>query len=88
MKRHEINKFECIPCTKNFSVKPDLCRHILYEHEKKRSSCDTCGKTSVTNLKRHMQFNHPEFANSVEDDEVLHRDRIWSELGDAWQYRG
>ena len=87
IKRHYINKFECIPCSKNYSVKRDLCKHILYEHEKKRSSCDTCGKT-VTNLKKHMLFNHPEMAYSVEDDEKLNRDRIWAELGDAWQYRG
>ena len=87
-RKHEINKFECIPCSKSFSVKRDLCRHILYEHEKKRASCNICGKTSVTNLKSHMKFKHPEMANSVEDDERINRDRIAAQLGDAWQYRG
>ena len=61
LKKHKTNKFECVPCTKNFSVKRDLCRHILYEHEKRRTSCDICGKVSVTNLKNHMKFNHPDY---------------------------
>ena len=87
-RKHEINKFECMPCSKSFSVKRDLCRHILYEHEKKRASCNICGKTSVTNLKSHMKFKHPEMANSVEDDERINRDRIAAQLGEAWQYRG
>ena len=86
--KHEINKFECIPCNKRFSVKRDLCRHILYEHEKKRSACDVCGKTSVTNLKSHMKFSHPEMADSVEDDERVNRDRIAASLGEAWQFWG
>jgi len=87
-KRHEFNKFECIPCNKNFSVRRDLCRHILYEHEKKRAACTVCGKTNVTNLKSHMKWKHPEEANSVEDDEREQRDRIAALLGEAWQYTG
>ena len=31
-KKHEMNKFKCIPCSKSFSVKRDLCRHILYPY--------------------------------------------------------
>ena len=73
---------------KNFSVKRDLCRHILYEHEKKRTACNICSKASVTNLKRHMEFNHPEIENFEEDDERVNRDRIAAELGDSWIFRG
>ena len=87
-RKHKVNKFECIPCNKSFSVKRDLCRHILYIHENKRNSCKFCGKTSVTNLRKHVRFNHPDMASSVEDDERLDRDRIWIQLGEAWQYWG
>ena len=88
MKKHKTNKFECIPCSKMFSLKRDLCRHILYNHEKKRSYCETYGDKSVTNLKQHTKRRHPEVDIEVVDDERIHRDRIWTELGDAWQYMG
>ena len=88
MKKHKMNKFKCIPCNKNFGLKRDLCRHILYEHEKRRSYCETCGKNSVTNLRSHMKYKHPEVESNVEDDERLQRDRISKELGDAMHYNG
>ena len=66
------NQYSCIPCDKTFSTDRDLGKHIMYYHERRLNTCPFCFSHEVTDLRKHVRYNHPDvdldMIDTAEDD--------------------
>jgi hypothetical protein len=66
------NQYSCNPCDKTFSTDRDLGKHVMYYHERRLNTCPFCFSHEVTDLRKHVRYNHPDvdldMIDTAEDD--------------------